>query len=174
MDNTSIRDTYGPWALIAGGSEGIGYAFAEQLAASGINVLLLARTSSTLEAAAERLREQHDVEVRSHALDLTSDDLDTLLSSVCGDLEIGLMIYNAGATHGAALFDEAPLATAQNLIKLNCTGPVTLCHRLIPGMLARGRGGIILLSSMSGLAGDRKSTRLNSSHSSVSRMPSSA
>ena len=146
-------ERYGPWALIAGGSEGIGLSFARRLAARGIHLVLLARRRKPLEEAASLLREEYGVEVRVHAVDLSARDLDRLLDDILHGLEIGLLIYNAGATHGAGLFLDAPLDAARRLVDLNCHGPLVLCHRLGRSMRERGRGGIILLGSMSGMAG---------------------
>ena len=144
---------YGPWALIAGGSEGIGLCFAEQLAAAGINLLLLARRDEPLQAASAHLQNTYPVEVRTRALDLTSPDLEQQLTAITDDLEIGLLVYNAGAMHGVGLFLDEPLQKAQTLVRLNCNGPLTFCHHLGRAMRQRGRGGIILLSSLSGLTG---------------------
>ncbi|HEB90663.1 MAG TPA: SDR family NAD(P)-dependent oxidoreductase, partial [Deltaproteobacteria bacterium] len=138
-------ERYGPWALIAGGSEGIGLSFARRLAARGIHLVLLARRRKPLEEAASLLREEYGVEVRVHAVDLSARDLDRLLDDILHGLEIGLLIYNAGATHGAGLFLDAPLDAARRLVDLNCHGPLVLCHRLGRSMRERGRGGIILL-----------------------------
>lgn len=149
----SLKEQYGPWALIAGGSEGIGLCFARELAAAGINLVLLARRSGPLEVAREQLNADYPVEVRTHAMDLTSTDLDEQLAKITAGLEIGLLIYNAGAMHGVGLFLDEPLEKSRMLLGLNCNGPVTLCHRLGGAMRERGRGGIILLSSMSGLTG---------------------
>jgi len=151
MPNT-LRDQYGPWALIAGGSEGIGLAFARQLAAAGVNLLLLARREQPLDAARRALAD-FPVTVRTHAMDLTAADMARQLAGITAGLEIGLAIYNAGAMHGAAHFLDAPLDKALQLVALNCTGPLTLVHQLARPMRERGRGGIILLSSGAGLAG---------------------
>jgi uncharacterized protein len=149
----ALRTTYGPWALIAGGSEGIGLAFANTLAGAGLNVLLLARRQEPLEAAARNIRERHPVEVRLAALDLTAADLEVQLEHLVSDLEIGLLVYNAGATHGANLFLESPLTHAKRLLDLNGYGPLLFCHRLGCPMRERRHGGIVLVGSMSGLAG---------------------
>jgi short-subunit dehydrogenase len=151
--DTSPLQQYGPWALIAGGSEGIGRSFAEQLAANGRNLVLLARNGEALAQAAAAITRDHAVEVRTHTLDLTAADMEEQLANVTDDLEIGLLIYNAGAIHGAAPFLDDPLEKHQQLIRLNCLGPTVLCHQLGRKMRARGRGGIILMSSMSGLTG---------------------
>ncbi len=150
---TDLSKTYGPWAIIAGGSEGIGLCFARQLAAAGINLVLLARRQAALDDARATLAADYDVEVRVHSIDLTARDLEKELESIVAGLNIGLMIYNAGAMHGAELFVDGSLAKAQQLINLNCHGPAVFCHLLGKPMRDRGRGGIILMSSLSGLAG---------------------
>lgn len=151
--SNNLLEQYGPWALIAGGSEGIGLCFAEQLAAAGINLVLLARRPKPLQAAQTQLQEQYAVEVRTHSVDLTSAGLEAQLEEITRDLEIGLLIYNAGAVHGAAPFLDEPLDKAHTLVKLNCLGTTTFCHLLGRDMRARSRGGIILMSSLSGLTG---------------------
>lgn len=148
-----LKQAYGPWALIAGGSEGIGLCFAKQLAAAGINLLLLARRSAPLLAAQQQLQADYAVEIRTHAMDLTAADVEAQLLSITKDLEIGLLIYNAGAVHGAGLFHEVSLQKARELVQLNCLGPAIFTHHLGKAMRQRGRGGIILMSSLSGLTG---------------------
>ena len=152
MSDTRLEN-YGPWALVAGGSEGIGLCFARRLAAAGINLILLARRPGPLAAARDELQRDHAVEVRTHALDLTSPGLEDELPALTADLDIGLLVYNAGATHGASPFHDNPLERAHQLVALNCTGPLVFTHLLGGRMRERGRGGIILLSSMAGLAG---------------------
>ena len=151
--NEQIRHQYGPWALIAGGSEGIGLCFARRLADAGINLVLLARREWPLREAAEELASAYPVEIRTHAIDLTGADIAAQLESITRNIEVGLLIYNAGAMHGAALFHDEPLAASLQLIALNCSGPAPFAHQLGGPMRERGRGGIILLSSMSGLTG---------------------
>ncbi len=150
---SNLLKHYGPWALIAGGSEGIGLCFARRLAEAGINLLLLARRAGPLEAAGEALEADYPVEVHTHAADLTSGTIREELEAITAGLEIGLLVYNAGAAHGAALFHDEPLEQAQKMVALNCTGPLLFAHHLGTGMRERGRGGIILLSSMAGLGG---------------------
>jgi len=144
---------YGPWALIAGGSEGIGRSFAGALAARGLRLVLTARRAEVLEQSAAEIRARHGVEVATHAVDLTAPDLAQRLDAIVGAREIGLLVYNAGATHGAELFLEQPVENALNLVRLNCLGPLLLAHRLGRAMRDRGRGGVILMSSMAGLVG---------------------
>ena len=152
MSNTHLQQ-YGPWALIAGGSEGIGLCFARILAAAGINLMLLARRSEPLQAAKQVLCQEYPVEVRIHALDLTATDLEDQLTGITREMEIGVVIYSAGAVHGAGVFLDEPLERTRKLIALNCTGPAIFCHHLGKTMRQRGRGGILLMSSLSGLTG---------------------
>jgi len=149
----AFSQRYGPWALIAGGSDGIGLGFAEELAGRGVNLILLARRPEGLEQARNSLLSRHDIAVHTHPVDLTAEDLGQQVDLAVGEREVGLLVYNAGAAHGASLFLDAPLEKARRLIDLNCHGPAVLCHRLGGAMRARGRGGIILMSSMSGFAG---------------------
>lgn len=158
---------YGPWAIIAGGSEGIGLCFAQRLAAAGINLILLARRMEPLEAARDSLSADYNVEVCVHPIDLTARDLEQQLDTIIGGREIGLLIYNAGAQHGAQFFVDDSLQKAQQLIQLNCHGPAVFCHKLGKPMRERGRGGIILLSSMSGLAGSAYVTAYSATKSFV-------
>lgn len=148
-----LRERYGPWALIAGASDGIGESFTRRIAAAGINVLMLARREPLLESLAESIRSEHGVEARTIVADLTADDLDERVGRGVGDLEVGLLVYNAGAVHGAAKFHDQPVDHALGLVALNCRGPVLLTHRLGKAMRERGRGGIVLLTSMAGLSG---------------------
>lgn len=153
MEDTAFTERYGPWALIAGGSEGIGASFARALASRGLNVALLARNAEPLEATAASLRATTAVEVRAAAIDLTSPTLVDDLAPLVDGVDVGLLVYNAGATHGARHLLDQPLEHALNLVALNCRGPLLLTHRFAPAMVGRGRGGIILMTSMSAACG---------------------
>lgn len=146
-------DKYGPWALIAGGSEGIGRSFALQLASRGFHLILLARRREPLQATAQEIRERFGVQVSTQEADLTASDLEHRLDEILAGREIGMLIYNAGAVHGAGLFLDKPLEDALALVRLNCVGPLTLVYRIGASMRERGRGGIILMSSMSAFGG---------------------
>jgi short-subunit dehydrogenase len=140
----TFRARYGPSALILGGSEGIGRAFAAQLAARGLDLLLIARRSEALQQAAAELQAAHDLSAGgagARARELTAAH------------EIGLLICNAGATHGAGQFLDEPLEQALALVQLNCLTTLGFAHAALGAMRARGRGGMIAMSSMSGLGG---------------------
>lgn len=150
---TEFFEKYGPWALIAGGSEGIGRSFAEQLAGAGFNLILLARTSAALQETAESIRAQAPVEVVTYSLDLTAPHLEERLGEVIGGRDVGLAIYNAGGGNGAHRFLEQPLGYLHQLVRLNCNGPLVLAHTLGNHMRRRGGGGLIFLSSMAAFFG---------------------
>lgn len=152
-DPLAFARLYGPTALILGGSEGIGRSFADQLAAAGFDLVLVARNAATLEAAAGEIAARHGVRVATQAIDLTGPDMEQAVGQLLAAHEIGLVVYNAGATHGAGRFLDDPLDKAANLVRLNCLGPVTVAHHALSAMRARGRGGMIVISSMSGMSG---------------------
>lgn len=147
-----FHSRYGPWAVVAGASEGIGLAYADTLGERGINLLMLARRVEPLEAQATILRRRHRVEVRTAALDLASPNLAEEFAGLTAELDVGLLIYNACFSI-VKPFVELPLADHLSTVDVNCRGPLILCHHLAPKLQARGRGGMLLMSSMSGFQG---------------------
>tara|TARA_B110000444_G_C18736782_1_gene546005 strand:- start:36 stop:863 length:828 start_codon:yes stop_codon:yes gene_type:complete len=149
----NFAQKYGPWALIAGASEGIGLSFAEQLAGQGINLILISRREDLLHEKAEAIKVKFAVEIDVEAIDLTKPNLYEKINKIAQSREIGMMIYNAGAMHGASLFHEQDLSLSMKLVDLNCRGPLILSHIVGGKMRERGHGGIILLGSLVGLGG---------------------
>lgn len=146
-------DRYGPWAVIAGASEGIGAALADRLAEGGSDLLLLARNESRLRAVAAGVEARHGREVRVLPVDLTQPDAYGTVAGFCRDLEVGLVIYAAGSVNRTVDFADDPYEASLRQVQLNCLGPVGLARTFGPAMSARGRGGIVMLSSMAALAG---------------------
>jgi short-subunit dehydrogenase len=153
LNISGIAGKYGPVALVLGGSEGIGRQFAEALAAAGLNLVLVARSLGPLEAAAAQIRTEHGVQVTTCAYDLTAAEAGAFADDLLAAHDVGLIICNAGATHGVGPFLEQPLEKALNLVRLNCLVPVTFAHKALSRRRARGGAGLILVSSMSGLCG---------------------
>lgn len=147
------RDRYGPWAVIAGGSDGTGAAFARDIAASGINLLLVARRQGPLDTLAEELRQAHGIEVLTLSLDLNAPDAAQKMAQAVAGKEVGLYISNAGAEKGGDYFLNQPIETIHNLIARNVVTVANACHIFGPPMVARGRGGMILMGSGAGLGG---------------------
>jgi short-subunit dehydrogenase len=144
---------YGPWALIPGGSEGIGPCLAEQLAKAGINCVLLARKQGPLVEAATDIRDRYGVEVRTLALDLTAPDMLERVRAVTDDIDVGLLAYNAGASLRTGPFIDWELDDVLQVIRLNVIGQTVLSHHFGRKMAERGHGGIILMGSLAGVAG---------------------
>ena len=145
-------DRYGPWAVILGGSEGVGASFAHQLAEAGFNLVLVARKPDALEATAESVRAT-GVDVRTLSLDLTDARSVPALVDATADLEVGLLICNAGANSYGHRFLDGELEGFQGVIDLNITTPLALAHHYGRLMRDRGRGGIVFVGSLAGYVG---------------------
>ncbi|HEX7739225.1 MAG TPA: SDR family NAD(P)-dependent oxidoreductase [Marmoricola sp.] len=145
-------ERYGPWALILGGSEGVGAAFARQLADDGFNLVLVARKTGPLEETAAQVREL-GAEVRTLSLDLMRAESVATLTEATADLEIGLLICNAGANSYGKPFLDGDLAGFQGVIDLNVTTPLALTQHYGRLMRDRRRGGIVFVGSLSGYLG---------------------
>jgi hypothetical protein len=148
----SFANTYGPWALVAGASEGLGAAFADALAVRGCNLILIARRADVLEALAVNLRTTRGVEVRTVALDLASPTAFETLRALADELEIGVAVSNAAYAFVGAFLDHA-LADAQRVVDVNIEGNVRFVHALAPAMIARKRGALVMMSSLAGFQG---------------------
>jgi short-subunit dehydrogenase len=145
---------YGPWAVILGGSEGVGVSFARQLAKAGINSVLVARQAVLLNQVASQVADEFGTQTRALALDLTRPDMLERIREVTDDLDVGLVVYNAAAIPGGGgRFLDSPLDVALHVIRLISIGEVNVCHHFGKRMVQRGRGGIILMGSLSGNAG---------------------
>jgi short-subunit dehydrogenase len=149
---TDFRARYGPWALVAGASAGLGAAFATQLAARGLNLVLIARRAEIAESLGARLTADYAAQVRVLPLDLARDDIVPVVAAATSDLEIGLLVYNAAASIIGPFFERS-LPEHLSEIDTNCRAPMALTYILGQRMLARKRGGIILMSSMSAFQG---------------------
>lgn len=152
MSRRPFRPTYGPWALVCGGSEGLGAAFADELGRRGLNLVLVARRPEPLAETASRLRRAREVEVETVAADLGSPDAAALIAAATAGREVGLVVANA-ALAPAGPFLTRSTTQVQAAVDLNCRAAVLLAHRFLPEMVERGRGGLILVSSLAGLQG---------------------
>lgn len=150
---TDFVDKYGRWAVIAGASEGIGAALADQLATRGLDLVLLARNAALLDEVATRARDEHGVQTRVVVQDLTDPDITARVAEATAGLDVGLLIYNAGASDRTAAFLDNELDYSLKQIKLDCVGPIALAHHFGTAMRERGRGGIVLVASLACVAG---------------------
>lgn len=145
---TKFATQYGPWAVVAGASEGLGEAFAKGIAARGVNVVLIARRKEALDQVAAAIQTAHPaIAVRVAAIDLARPDLITALGPVVEDIEVGLVVCNA-ARSVIGRFEQQPLADHLNVIDVNVRSMVALAHYFGRQMVTRRRGGIITMSSL--------------------------
>ena len=146
------RSKYGPWAVIAGGSEGVGAELARQLAEVGMNLVLIARKPGPLADTAQRCRDL-GADVRTIAVDLLDIDAVAEIASGTADLEVGLFIYNAGASTCNELFLDTDLSEFRKVNDLNVTRMMELVQHYGRPMSYRQRGGILIVGSLAGYMG---------------------
>jgi short-subunit dehydrogenase len=144
------RHRYGPWALVAGASDGIGAAFAQALAANGLNLVLVARREALLSELAQRLSDQYGIATRTVVANLTTRaGLDEVRAST---EDIGMVVVNA-ANAPIAEFLELTPSQVDGMVDLNVRAAADLAHAFGARLTRRGRGGLILLSSVASLQG---------------------
>jgi short-subunit dehydrogenase len=152
MTNTDFKNRYGPAALVTGASSGIGKSFAVQLAAIGMDLVLVARRVERLEALATQLKAAHRVQVTVCQVDLGEADAARRILGLTSALDVGLLISNAGYGFRGdhSVHDASALAA---MLMVNCNTPMQLTNGFIPRLRKRHKGGIILTSSVEALIG---------------------
>jgi short-subunit dehydrogenase len=142
-----------PAVVITGGSSGIGLALAHEFARHSQAVILIARTPSRLEAAAiEVLQRQPNVRVEQLRLDISRPEAIETLSSWLAEkrLYCDVLVNNAAIGHSGP-FSAAPTTRLETLIATNVAAVARLTRAVLPDMIARGRGGILTISSLGAL-----------------------
>lgn len=148
MKNSQFKEKYGPYALVAGGSDGLGFAFAEAAAQRGLNLVLIARQTERLHAAAERLRAAYHVDVIAIAADMA--DFEQVSEQIRAlSVSIGLLIYNA-AYAPIGRFENTSEERLSLAVDVNVKAPLLLTKLLTEPMITQKRGGIVLMSSLAG------------------------
>ena len=149
-----FKEKYGTYALVAGGSDGLGAAFSEALASRGLNLIIMARKKERLETIAARLRKQYDVDVKTLVSDLAEYEKSyKLILSL--NVPIGLLVYNA-AFAPIGLFENTSEEFLSMAVAVNVRTPLLLVKLLSAPMIQNRRGGIILMSSLAGAQGSPK------------------
>jgi uncharacterized protein len=145
--------SYGPWAVIAGASEGVGASFAHRLGKAGINLVLVARQGHLLEQVAHDVKAEYSVQVQILPLDLTRPDVLDRIREVTDGVDVGLLVLNAAASTGMGTFLGASLDGVLGALRLGPMGQTSLAYHFGRKMVARKRGGIIFIGSLAGNAG---------------------
>jgi uncharacterized protein len=142
----NFKQKYGPWALITGASSGIGAEFARQLAAQGFNLVLVARRLDRLQQLADQVARDYQVEVLPLECDLSQEGFMSTLRPRLENLDIGLLINNAGFANTGPLAGN-DLGRELELVHVNCRAYLILAHEFANRLTIRGHGGIVLVSS---------------------------
>jgi short-subunit dehydrogenase len=150
---TDFSERYGPVALVTGASSGIGAAFAKALAAIGLDLVLVARRIERLDDLAARLAREHGVRARTCQIDLAEPNAAIQMLNATTSLDVGLVVSNAGfSIKGDHAANDPSVMT--EMLMVNCHVPMQLTRGFIPRLRQRGKGGIILTSSVEGLIGN--------------------
>jgi uncharacterized protein len=152
LDTPAFAAKYGPWAVIAGASEGTGACYARELAAMGINLVLVSRRKEALNTLGAELKDKHGIEFRAVALDLTNEGAGLQIVDAAAGLDVGLYISNAGADNFARFFEDGTHG-AHRLVRMNITTLIDAANGFGQWFLKRGSGGIIIMASGAGLGG---------------------
>ncbi|MFQ5931280.1 MAG: SDR family NAD(P)-dependent oxidoreductase [Nitrospiraceae bacterium] len=148
----TFMQKYGPWGLVTGASSGMGVEFAQQLAAKGLNLVLVARREERLRDLAARLEKDAGIHTRVVAADLSRDDFLPSIRQAIQGLEVGLLVNNAGFGNTGDLL-ENELHAELAVLQTNCRAPLMLAHELGQPMRERRKGGMIFVSSIVAFAG---------------------
>ncbi|OBG74835.1 MULTISPECIES: SDR family NAD(P)-dependent oxidoreductase [unclassified Mycobacterium] len=149
----TFASKYGPWAVVAGASDGVGAAFATGLAERGVNVVLVARRQAVLDGVAAEIEATTSAATRTLAVDLARPGAAAAVAAVTADLDVGFLVYCAGADPHFAPFLASPIEAAEAMVQRNCMVLTQLCHHFAGPMVDRGRGGVVIFGSGAGLAG---------------------
>lgn len=145
--NISFSEKYGPWAIIAGASEGTGRAFANEIAANGVSCILIARRETPLIALASELHSKYGVECIAISADLSKPDAFDKIVEAVGDRQIGLYVSNAGADSNDAYYLDCEIDSWIDLVNRNLLVTMKCCHHYGKLMRERKRGGLLLVGS---------------------------
>lgn len=148
----NFAEKYGPWALVTGASSGIGKEMATQLAAKGLNVVIVARRQNLLDSLKTKLMAEYKVEVLALQADFYQKNAAKHIEEITSELDIGLVIPNAGAEM-VGEFVDADVNENTALVQLNTVVPMQIANLFGPRLKKRGRGGMLFVSSLFGYQG---------------------
>jgi short-subunit dehydrogenase len=143
----NFKENYGDWALITGATSGIGAELTSQIAAKGLNVVLVARKEKELIEHATSLQKRYGIETKTISADLSTAEGVEKVTQI--DVEIGLLVLAAGLEVNGA-YEKTPLENELNVIQINVVATLQLTHHFSKAMVKRKKGGILMISSLSG------------------------
>ncbi|KAM7252539.1 hypothetical protein ACFE04_024422 [Oxalis oulophora] len=142
---------YGSWALVTGATDGIGKAYAHQLASKGLNLVLVGRNSHKLEIVSNHIRSLFpNTMLKIVVLDFSTDHVESLEKEIKG-IDVGVLINNVGTTHNASYFDEVEESVWMNVVRVNLEGTTRVTRSVLQGMIERKRGAIVNIASGAGV-----------------------
>src|SRR5258706_4179509 len=141
------KHRFGPWALVTGSSSGIGKELTRQLAANGLNVVIAARRIDLLKELGDGIEREFSVQCRAVQVDLSEEDSIDKIKAATQDLDIGLIVSNAGAVK-AGEFMTMPLKDLHDQISVNVVAHMELVRYFAPRLVKRERGGVMLVGAM--------------------------
>ena len=148
----NLKQKYGKTALVAGASEGLGAAFAEYLAAEDLDLILLARRLQPLQQLADKLKDTYKVNVTCISCDLGDVNVSKKIEAVLTEHTVSILVYNAAVSYiGPFLNNSAE--NHSGAARVNIITPLHMVHQFGGKMMARKKGAIILMTSMTGLQG---------------------
>jgi short-subunit dehydrogenase len=139
--------SYGPWAVVTGASSGIGRAFAAHLAAAGLDLVLAARSTDRMAELGSALSAAHGVGHRVVGVDLSRSGATAELLAATADLDVGLLVSNAGTARTGPFLDQ-PVEELHRRLTLNAAAHLDLVHAFGRRFVDRGRGGVLLVSAL--------------------------
>lgn len=150
----NLKGVYGEWCVITGATDGIGKAFAFEMAKKGLNVLLISRTQSKLEQTKTEIKERYKVEVKILKIDFSTFDssVRSQVAAVINELEVGILINNVGISYPYPMyFNELSDERVEQMVQLNINTTIWMTRIVLPGMEERKRGAIVNISSAASL-----------------------
>lgn len=146
---TNFKEKYGQWALVTGATSGIGEALTDKLASKGLNIILVARKTKELEEKASSLKAKYNINTHAISADLSTDEGIETIKNSSKDFQVGLLVIAAGLEVNGA-FEKNDIQKELKVIQININATLQLTHHFSQQMIGRGKGGVILVSSLSG------------------------
>ena len=150
-----LKQKYGSWALITGPTDGIGLEYARQLAARGLNLVLVGRSQEKLDKVRDELLDKHHIDIVTVQADLNSDDpqmYNRILREIAPETrEIGILVNNAGVMYDSPnRFLDQPESKIWQHVRVNMLAVVMMTRLVLPSMVKRKRGLVCNVSSIAG------------------------